>query len=160
MTCKMFPVFVSALLFAACGDDHKASGAHPAGTHVHADGTVHKDEPAAQDHGHSHADRTALGEVKVGDHTVGVFQIAKIEPGKEGDFDLDFQAGRGLPSAVRGWIGLESGHGALKVRFEKETDSRMHGHPEVPKPLPEGSKLWIEIEGTAGTSKASVAFRN
>jgi hypothetical protein len=44
------------------------------------------------------------------------------------------------------------------VRFEKETESRMHGHPEVPSPLPEGSSLWIEIEGPTG-GKASVAFK-
>lgn len=159
MNCKL-SALLSTFLLAACGGDQKTDGAHPAGTHVHADGTVHTDEPAAGAHEHSHADRVALGEVKVGDHVIAVFQIAKIELGKEGDFDLDFPAGKALPSAVRGWIGVESAQGSLRVRFEKETDSRMHGHPEVPNPLPEGSKLWLEIEGAGGASKASVAFRN
>ncbi len=146
------------VLLAACGKDSSTSGAHSSGAHVHPDGTVHKDESAAAVH--VHADREALGQVRVGEHTISVFQVAKITPGKEGDFDLDFPAGKELPSAVRGWIGVESGQGALKVRFEKETDSRMHGHPEVSNPLTEGSKLWIEIEGAAGPSKASIAFRN
>jgi hypothetical protein len=152
--------FVPALLvvLAACSKEAPTGGA-PSGTHVHPDGTVHKDEPAGQAGGHVHTDRQALGDVKVGEHTISVFQVAKIMPGKEGDFDLDFPAGKALPSAVRGWIGAESGQGALKVRFDKETASRMHGHPEVPSPLPAGSSLWIEIEGPTGVAKGSVAFR-
>jgi hypothetical protein len=144
------------IVLAACGKD-APTGAHHGGTHTHADGTVHKDEPTAA--GSVHIERRALGEVRVGEHTISVFQVARITPGKEGDFDLDFPAGKALPSAVRGWIGVESGQGALKVRFEKENASRMHGHPEVPSPLPEGSSLWIEIEGPTGVSKASVAFQ-
>lgn len=152
---SLFPTLL--VVLAACSKDSSTSGAHPSGTHVHADGAVHKDEPAAT--GHVRTERQALGEIRVGEHTIGVFQVAKITPGKEGDFDLDFPAGVALPSAVRGWIGVESGQGALKVRFEKETASRMHGHPEVPSPLPDGSALWIEIEGQTGVAKASVAFR-
>lgn len=159
MTCKLSLFLLPALLFAACGDDHKAGVAHPAGSHVHPDGTVHKEEPASHADGHSHANRVALGGIRVGDHTIDVFQITKVEAGKEGDFDLDFPAGKPLPSAVRGWIGNESGQGSMKVRFEKETDSRMHGHPEVPKPLPAGSALWVEIETPSGVQKASIAFK-
>lgn len=146
------------IVLASCGKEAPSGGAS-SGTHTHADGTVHTDQPKEQGSGHVHANREALGDVKVGDHTISVFQVAKIVPGKEGDFDLDFPAGKALPSAVRGWIGVESGQGALKVRFEKETASRMHGHPEVPSPLPEGSSLWIEVEEQTGVSKASVAFR-
>lgn len=149
-------VFFSAALFTACGKEPAA--AHPTGTHTHADGTVHKDEPA--EHAHQHGDRIALGDIKVGDHSISVFQVvAKIEAGKEADFDLDFPAGKPLPGTVRGWIGNESALGSMKVKFEKETDSRMHGHPEAPKPIPAGSKLWVEIESATGTNKASVAFR-
>lgn len=143
------------VVVAACGADASTT-AQPGGTHTHADGTVHQDAPAT---GHAQAERQALGEVRVGEHTIQVFQVAEITPGKEGDFDLDFPAGKALPAAVRGWIGVESGQGALKVRFLKETAARMHGHPEVPNPLPEGSSLWIEIEGPSGVDKASVAFR-
>lgn len=156
MNCKLALVFFPAVLFAACGNQP----ASPTGTHTHADGTVHKDDHADAG-GHAHTDRIALGEVKVGEHTIRVFQlVAKIEAGKEGDFDLDFAAGKPLPGTVRGWIGIESAVGSMKMKFTKETESRMHGHPEVPKAIPEGSKLWIEIETPAGTSKGSVAFRS
>ena len=104
--------------------------------------------------GHVHTQRTDLGEVTIGAHVIHVFQVAKLVPGKEGDFDLDFAAGKSLPTAVRAWLGIESAVGSRKVRFEKETGTRMHGHPEVPNPLPEGSKLWLDIEGVG---KAAVA---
>jgi hypothetical protein len=160
MTSKLSFLLLSAFLLAACGDDHPAGGTDATKTPGPAGGVVKKDEPAGDAHGLSHANRVALGEIKVGDRTIGVFQITKVEPGKEGDFDLDFPAGQVLPGNVRGWIGNESGHGSVKVRFEKETDSRMHGHPEAPKPLPEGSALWVEIEAPSGVQKASIAFKN
>jgi hypothetical protein len=47
----------------------------------------------------------------------------------------------------------------LKAKLAKEGEDGMHGHLEVPKPLPDGSKLWFEADGAAGTSKASIAFR-
>jgi hypothetical protein len=118
-------------------------------------------DQAHQGAGHQHprAQRTALGEVKVGAYTFSVFQVTEIEAGKEGDFDLDFAPGQELPAIVRAWIGAESGQGAMKVRFEKESATRLHGHPEVPDPIPAGGKLWIEVETPAGTHKGSVALR-
>jgi hypothetical protein len=122
--------------------------------------------PAAHDHPHphdgkgehAHTERVALGDVKLGSATVAVFQLSRPAPGGEGDFDLDFPAGSKLPSTLRGWVGLESAQGALKVRFAKETDTRMHGHPEFPDPMPAGSKLWLEVEEASGTVRASVAI--
>ena len=148
------------LVVSACSGDSNDHSA-PAGMHVHADGTVHQDEPVAgtAEPGHVRPDRIALGEVKVGSHTISVFQVAKIEPGQEGDFDLDFATGTTLPAAVRGWIGDESSIGSMRVRFQAETATRLHGHPEVPKPLADGSLLWIEIEGIDGPQKGSIAFR-
>lgn len=109
------------------------------------------------DPGHVHTQRTDLGEVTIGTHVMRVFQVVKLVPGKEGDFDLDFAAGKPLPAALRAWIGNESGVGSRKVRFEKETESRMHGHPEVPDPIPSGSKLWLDVEGV-GKAGVTVAF--
>ncbi|MEQ1632351.1 MAG: hypothetical protein ABL997_08260 [Planctomycetota bacterium] len=153
----MFPCVLSvSFLLVACSKESPHGGA-PTGSHVHADGTVHQDEPAKAPH--VHTDRQDLGEIVVGGHAIHVFQVAAMVPGKEGDFDLDFAAGATLPTAVRGWIGAESGQGSMKVRFGKETATRMHGHPEVPSPLPDGSALWIEVEGPSGVSVGSVAFR-
>ncbi len=106
-----------------------------------------------------HTDRIALGELSVGGVTIAVFQVAPVAPGKEGDFDLDIAAGVPSTGVIRGWIGVESAEGSMKTRFEKETATRMHGHPEVPMTMPDGSKLWLEVESAAGTQRASIAFR-
>jgi len=47
---------------------------------------------------------------------------------------------------VRAWIGVESGQGSMKGRLTKETERIVHGHIEVPDPIPASSKCWIEIE--------------
>lgn len=134
----------TALLFAGCGEPQKPA--------QHAAGDGHGAEAG---HEHAHGERIDLGVVEVGAHVIHVFQVAPVVAGKEGDFDLDFAA-TPLPGTVRGWIGAESGVGSMKVRFEKETDNRMHGHPEAPDPLPADSRLWIDIEGAG---RASVAIR-
>lgn len=160
MITKALLLFPSALLFAACGEG-KPTPDHPAGSHVHADGTVHHDDDHGDAHGdgHAHGERTTLGAVTLGEHSMQVFQLGKVEPGKEADFDLDFAAGKALPPAVRGWIGDESGRGSLRVRFEKESATRLHGRPEAPAPLADGSALWLEIDGAAGPVKKSIGFR-
>lgn len=139
----------SAFVFAACS--HEDSHSHPAG-----DG---QDHPAghAGEEGHAHA-ATALGEVKVGTYTVKV-EAAAIESGKEAEIDLTFGDGVALPGTVRGWIGIESGVGSMKAKFGKEGATGMHSHVEVPKPLPAGSMLWLEIEGASGTSRGSIAIQ-
>lgn len=153
MNPKLSLSLLSTILFAACGKEPAA--AHPSGTHTHADGTVHKDEPA----GDSHGEEVALGEVKLGDYTVQVTQAGKVEAGKEAAFELAFPKGKPMPATVRGWIGIESARGSMKGKFDKEGDAGMHGHIETPSPLPAGSKLWLEIEVPSGTSKTSIAFR-
>ena len=48
--------------------------------------------------------------------------------------------------------------GTTKVRFANEGESVMHGHPEVPSPLPAGSRFWIAIEENGVTQTGSVAI--
>ena len=112
------------------------------------------DAPQPGAHEHVHTDRQDLGELVLGTYKVRVFQVAPVTAGAEGDFDLDFEAGKALPTAVRGWIGSEDGVGSRKIRFAKETENGMHGHPEAPSPLAPDARVWIEIE-SAG--KGSVA---
>ena len=139
-----FHLFAALLLpIAGCGDPPAAgSGVKPAA-------------PADDGPGHVHQDRQDLGEVAIGSHRIHVFQVVDITPGKDGDFDLDFAVGAVLPT-VRGWIGAESGVGSMKIRFDKETDVRMHGHPPVPDPLGNAAQLWLDVEGVG---KAAVALR-
>lgn len=104
---------------------------------------------------HEHLDRVALGELTLGPHRFAVFQVAPIAPGQEADFDLDFPTAE-LPKAIRGWIGPESGHGVAKALFRKETAQRLHGHPEVPAPIPADSAIWFEAETASGPARASL----
>lgn len=143
-------------LLAACGG---GDAQHPTGTHVHADGTVHRDEHAPAKDDHPAGERHALGQAVLGAHTLAVFHEGALVPGEEGHIDLDVAAGATLPEVVRGWIGVESGQGSRKARFEKESATTLHGHVEVPDPLPAGSSLWLEIDGTAGSVRASVALK-
>ncbi|HEU4417826.1 MAG TPA: hypothetical protein VFT55_02750 [Planctomycetota bacterium] len=144
----------ASFLFAACGGE-------ASGTHTHADGTVHKDGEPEKPAGHEgHGPEHPLGEVTLGGIKVQVVLLGDIEPGKEADFDVRFPAGSKRPETLRAWIGLESGQGSMKKRFENEKDTTMHGHVLVPKPLPEGSLAWFEVEAASGTSKVSVPLKH
>jgi len=154
MNCKFALVLFPAIVFAACGNDP----AHPAGTHTHADGTVHT-EPAKPGGAHeAHGAEHALGEVTLGGTKVQIVLLGDVEAGKEADFDVRFAAGTKRPETLRAWIGVESGQGSMKTKFVNEGDATMHGHIEVPKPVPADSKAWFEVESAGGTSKASVAL--
>ena len=155
MKSKLKVTLFASFLFAACGG-------HEPGTHTHADGTVHKngepEKPAGQhdDHGPEHP----LGEVTLGGIKVQIVLCGDAEPGKEAHFDVRFPAGSKRPETLRGWIGLESGQGSMKTRFQNEGDTTMHGHIVAPKPLPEGSLAWFEVDGAAGNSKVSAPLKH
>jgi hypothetical protein len=139
------------LTLTACGGDHGHDHPHPH--------PAPANNGAAADHGHAHdpAQRKDLGECQVGQRRIRVIRVAAIEPGKESDFDLEFGK-EPRPEAVRCWVGLESAQGSRKVRFANEGESVMHGHPEVPSPLPAGSRFWIAIEENGATHTGSVAI--
>ena len=85
-------------------------------------------------------------------------QEGDVTAGKEAFFDVVFAAGKPVPSTVRAWIGAESGEGSVKAKLGKEGDRALHGHVEVPSPIPGGSKLWIEIEEGGKPARASLAW--
>lgn len=120
-------------------------GAKPAkpDSHAHADGTTH-------DHAddHHHGETTPLGEQTVGGFTVRASRDGDIVPGKDAPIDVWVTGGPRI-AAVRFWIGTKDGRGSVKARAELEKDN-WHTHAEIPSPLPEGSQLWVEIEGAAG----------
>lgn len=109
---------------------------------------------------HGHGDERPLGDLTVGTHTFQVVQLGKVEPGKEGMFDLVFPAGKPVPGIVRVWIGTESGVGSMKAKLGKEGDRAMHGHVLVPKPLPDGAKVWIEIEDGSSAARGSLPWQD
>lgn len=144
MSMKWIPVVLASFLFAACGHEE-----------VHKPGAG--DKAAGQgDAGHGALE--SLGSIQLGGMTVEAFQEGKF--GAEVGVELTFPQGKPLPSAVRAWVGVESAAGSMKAKLGKEGDHGLHGHLEVPKPLPEGSKIWFEAEGVDGvTTKASIAFK-
>ncbi len=143
MKLRSLPLFLSALLVVGCS---KAPTTTPP-----AGGT-----PAPA--GGGHGALVSLGSMKVGDLTIAVAQEGAFEAGHEVGFDLTFEKDK-MPATVRAWVGVEAGTGSVKKKFGKENETTMHGHVEVPKPLPEGSLLWVETESADGTAKASIAFR-
>lgn len=131
---------------AACGGSDTKSGApqQPAPS-------------APMDHGHG--EEKPLGSLTIGAHTFQLLQLGDVAAGKEAVFELALAKDKPVPALVRGWVGVESGEGSMKARFGKEGDHGLHAHLEVPKALPAGSKLWIEIEENGKTERGSSAWK-
>ena len=145
-------------VFAGCEKKDAAAPAAKAGDHSH-DGDHDHDHAHADggkmDSGHSHGATTEMGEQKAGPYTVKVSRDGDIKAG--GDVPVDIWVDGGAKGkAVRFWFGAEDGKGSIKAKCEVE-DNHWHTHGEVPDPMPEGAKLWIEIEGEDGT-KTVVGF--
>jgi hypothetical protein len=134
------------LIFVACGGEPKSTT--PTG------GT-----PAQKPMDNGHGEEKPLGDLTIGAHTFAVIQSGTIEAGKEGNLDLVFPVGKPVPGTVRAWIGVESGQGSMKAKLGKEGDRAVHGHVMVPKPIPDGSKIWIEIEENGATARGSIAWK-
>jgi hypothetical protein len=47
----------------------------------------------------------------------------------------------------------------VKAKLTKSGESAMHQHVEVPKALPSGAKLWIEVETGSGPVRGSIDFK-
>lgn len=125
--------------------DHGSADKHDHGTadkhdHDHADD---------HDHDHDHGPATALGEQSVGGFGIKVSRDGGVTPGSDAPIDAQVTGGSAKVAAVRFWIGTEDAKGSVKAKAELEKDN-WHTHVEVPKPLPDGSKLWIEIETEKG----------
>ncbi|MCC6951376.1 MAG: hypothetical protein IT433_08010 [Phycisphaerales bacterium] len=128
------------------GHDHKDGDGHD---HKDGDDHDHKD-------GHGHGPKTELGTQSAGGMTIAAEREGSVTPGSEASFGISVSGGSGKPAAVRVWIGSQDGKGSIKGKAEAEGDG-WHAHAEVPKPLPAGSKLWVEVEADGG-QKTVVGF--
>lgn len=130
--------------------------------HSHDDGHTH-DAPAAHAPGHG-GGVIALGEQAIGPFTVKATRdVGEIIAGKDSPIDTTITpTGTAKVAAVRFWIGTEDGKGSVKAKADIENPkepTRWHTHAEIPNPLPEGSKIWVEIEDDAGAKHvAGFAF--
>lgn len=146
------PAFALALSMSACEKKSETPAKPAAGTTgtTKADGHDHKD---GDDHdhmdGHGHGPKTELGSQSAGGMTIMAAREGDVTPGGEATFDISVTGGAGKPAAVRVWVGTEDGKGSIKAKAEAEGDG-WHAHTEVPKPLPSGSKLWVEVESAKG----------
>jgi hypothetical protein len=114
---------------------------------------------AGPDHDHAASTSTAqsLGTITVSGFEMEVIQDGKIEAGKEATFEIRIKGDKD-PTAVRVWIGVESGRGSAKGKAHRHGD-KMEVHADAPDPIPDDAKLWIEVETDAGKSKGSVAIK-
>lgn len=94
-----------------------------------------------------------LGTTKIGELTVRASRDkGEIKAGGDAPIDAWLTTSDGKPatvSAVRFWIGTEDAKGSVKAKAEIEEPAQpnhWHTHAEVPSPLPDGAKLWVEIE--------------
>lgn len=70
-----------------------------------------------------------------------------VTPG--GDVPVDVWVSGPRVEAVRFWIGLEDARGSEKALADLEDPNQTdhwHTHAMVPEPLPEGSRLWVQVQ--------------
>ena len=115
--------------------------------------------PVAEPEDHGHGPKKPIGPMTIGAHAFQLVQLGDVAAGKEAFFELEFAKDKKVPGTVRGWIGVESGEGSTKALFGKEGDHGLHAHVDVPKTLPAGSKLWLEIEENGKTERGSSAWK-
>jgi hypothetical protein len=168
---SLFLLFLALAAFAACGGDKDTGHTdddghdHENGDHDH-EGSGHDHEGGGHDHedgdhdredgGNDHGERVELGKTEVGGHVVTVALLGDVEPGHEAGLDIEVEGP--APTAVRAWVGIESGKGSRRAKVDGE-DGTYHGHLEVPSSLPEQSAIWLEVEAADGKrSKTSFAL--
>lgn len=115
----------------------------------------------ADNGGNGHGKSYPLLKVKLKEfgRIVKVTQLGEMEAGKEGAIEIGFNTSKDRISTVRAWVGIESGIGSTKAKMEIEGDTLLHGHIEVPKPIPAGSKLYVTFEADGKTETISMTYK-
>lgn len=107
-----------------------------------------------------------LGTTKIGELTVRASRDkGEIKAGGDAPIDVWLTTADGKPAAVtavRFWIGVEDAKGSVKAKADIEDPKQpnhWHTHAEVPDPMPEGTKLWVEIEAGGGKTVGSFELK-
>lgn len=147
-------------LLAVGGCDQKtAAPSTPApAAHSHDDGHDHGPNGEHVDKGQGHGGPViALGEQTLGQFTTSATRDeGVVVAGKDAAFDITITPAPSATvkvSVVRIWIGTEDAKGSVKAKAEVEDAKKpniWHTHAEVPNPIPQGSKLWVEVEDDKG----------
>jgi len=106
-----------------------------------------------------HGPSVALGTTDIGGLTVRAARDeAHLHAGDEAAIDVWVENDHESVIAVRFWVGTEDAKGSLKAKAEIENldmPNHWHTHAVIPNPMPEGTKLWVEIETASGKSTGS-----
>ena len=80
---------------------------------------------------------------------LGAYNVQPMYEEDLGDGHFNIKIIGGEVAAVREWVGPEDASGVIVVKTEIENDYH-HGHVEMPNPIPDDARLWIEIETPSG----------
>jgi hypothetical protein len=158
-------LLLSAMALAAfVGCTKEKSSGTTGGTRTTADDHDHEHDGDHEHDEHVHGPLVALGTTTVGGWTVTVSaDEEELASSSELLLELITSGGTDKIKAVRAWVGSEDGAGALKALAEMKSPTdpdHWHTHVEVPRPLPDGAKLWVELElETAGKVSGSVELK-
>ena len=150
---------LSLLAMPLVGCEKKAEGpSKPTAGGAKDDGHNHKPGEKHDDHGdgHDHGATTQLGEQTAEGFTVKASRDGEIKAGDDAPIDVWVTGGTDKVATVRFWIGTQDAKGSVKAKAELEKDN-WHTHVEIPNPIPQGGKLWVEIE-TEKAAKVVVGF--
>jgi len=131
------------LLFAACGGDGGSDKPAAGGGGDTGGGAAAGEHMDGGDHGSA----TVTETLTVDGKKIVVHQFEKVEAGKDVPVSCEFSSAEERTLTVRAWIGTEDGKGSRKERLAREGDKDLHGHVQIPDPIPDGSKLWLSFEG-------------
>ncbi len=157
---RYYPIvlaFIVSTMLAGCQNNESTTPSNAPPNTSQNDDHEHGDDDHDHDHEGGHGDEgpmRELGSSSAGGWTVTAsISAGELVPGGETVVDCSVTGGSGTVSAVRCWIGTKDGKGAIKALAEIEDaaePAHRHAHAEVPKPLADGSQLWIEVEESSG----------
>ena len=162
LTCAR-PLYLTLLtltaLLTGCDKEPAPGPAAPGGKtaaqddHDHVEGDDHEHEEGDE---HDHGPVKQLGEKSADGFTIRASRQGDIVEGDDAPVDVSVTGAAKPIATVRFWIGSRDARGSVKAKAELEKDN-WHSHVEVPKPLPAGSELWVEVEAEGG-KKIAVSF--
>lgn len=110
---------------------------------------------AHDDHGHGPTQK--LGQIVIGDVSLDLDISGALTPGGEVHVEISSEPATATFTALRVWIGSQNGRGSEKALAAPAADHAGHwsAHVAVPKPLPEGSKMWVQAQPAKGDAVVS-----
>ena len=141
---------IGVLGLAGCDGGHN----HGPGGHSHDSGDdseVPAGGEASGDGGGGHGEAHELGTIRASGVEAKISQAGELVAGAEVAIEIEVTSGD-TPSAIRVWVGAESGRGSEKSRADDEGKGHFHAHVAVPKTLESSHRIWVTIDAGGGKS--------